>query len=99
MITKDMIERAKQDAAAKKREAEALEIDFAIQQCPLKVGQVIPCRGYTRYGKDMLVERILPGDYWEGDWRVKGRVYKADGSLGVAIGETTQRQYERSKND
>jgi hypothetical protein len=98
MITEEMIsELEKELNAAKKAASEAQQRlnnalnEMAQQYCPHKVGDVIDCGGWSHKGKKMIVDYIGKPKYWSRfsreKWRVTGRVFKKDGTIGQLICE------------
>ena len=94
MITEEMIKELKDKlslaesaASAAKQELNKALDGMARQNCPHAVGDVIDCQGWSHKGKKMVVDHIGRSRWLDGKWKVTGRVFKKDGSLGQLICE------------
>ena len=94
MITEEMIKELKDNLSVAERAASAAnqELNKALdemarQNCPHAVGDVIDCQGWSHKGKKMVVDYIGKPKWSREKWRVTGRVFKKDGSIGQLICE------------
>lgn len=89
---------AKIDAMEKER-ARLLEA-ICETICPLKVGEVVKCVGYTYRGKDMRITKRRVKPKWKGGWlwEVCGSILKADGSDSTNRGTFDQGQWENPRH-
>lgn len=61
----------------------SLKDQYAEQECPFSVGEIVKVQGYSHRGKSMKITKILaPLHSFEGAWRVVGFVVKKDGTPG-----------------
>lgn len=97
MITREQIkELENQEIKAKKARQDAVR-EFALQECPLKVGQIVDCVGWTHKGKKMKIDSIVPPQCtFDGDWRVRGHVIKKSGEVGSLTAGFSQTDYKKA---
>lgn len=98
-ITIEQVMAEKQKASEAAEAFRRLEKEYAKQQCPLKIGETTKVTGFSHRGKDMIVERIIPGDIGspfssKGEWVAKGHILKKDGSVGLHVGEVHAKNYQ-----
>lgn len=97
-ITREQIESVEESVDIGKAKLRELKKEFAEQQCPLEVGQIVECCGYSHKGKKMKISNIFPPKFWfEGDWRVVGIVIKKDGTEGAQTADFSQKQWESAQ--
>lgn len=94
MITVEMVENAKTQAEAATKALAEIKKQYAIQQCPLSIGQTTEIKGWSHKGKMMLITYIGPSKYdFLGSWRVSGKVIKKDGTAGEQDAEFCESHY------
>lgn len=94
MIHKIEIEKLEQSLKDTKRILSEKKKEFAIQECPHKIGDKVEVNCFAHKGKFIIVETISYPKYdFQGDWIVSGKVLKKDGSKGERIGERSDRQW------
>lgn len=100
MITKEDIEKLEKEKKRISDELSQARKKFAIQQCPLGVGDIVDACGYSYRGKKMQITAIRPVKFaFEGDWSVLGMVLKADGKPGQRQCSFSESQYSCTRKD
>lgn len=100
MITKEQVNQARQDAIDSREKFDKIQREFAIQECPFSVGDVIDCLGYSHKGKKMVVTGIGSARHsFAGDWRVIGDVLRKDGTPGKLYTDFSHTQYRSAQQD
>lgn len=78
-ITREDVLLAEKNAAEANRIMSEARRKFALQECPIRVGDIVECAGYSHKGKKMQVDSVLPPKYsFDGDWRVCGTILNKD---------------------
>ena len=81
-ITREEINNLEQIAKDAQKELRAARRAFAVQECPLKVGQEVISIGHAHTGAKMVILRIsyTASPHFDGDWMVFGNILKKDGT-------------------
>ena len=91
MITFDQIESADAELKTLKQKVDALKQQYAEQECPYILGQVVKVVGSpykAHVERDMVVSRIMYDDYSK-SWVATGHILKKDGSKGLFQGRVS----------
>ena len=96
-ITKQDIEKAKNEYLSAKEQLEAVKQAYAEQECPFKVGEKVAIP--SRFSDAEIQISIIkpPRSEVFGAWEVSGPKYKKDGKLGVREEGMSQFMYEYEK--
>lgn len=93
-ITREELNKAQQHKEDSASAYLKMKKEFAIQECPLSIGDVTPCVGWSHKGKKMRITSIKPPKYsFDGDWRACGVVLKKDGEDSKMNSDFSHRDY------
>lgn len=93
-ITKAQVIREIELAEAAAKVVQNIKQQFALQECPFKVGEETVCHGFAHRGKRMRVTRVTPSSVLGSNWAVCGLVMKANGEPGAQEARFHHLQYE-----
>lgn len=94
MITSEMVEKAKSQADEAVNALAEIKKQYAIQECPLSVGEKTEIKGWAHKGKMMLITYIGPAKHgFQGSWIVSGKVIKKCGGIGEQDAEFCEVHY------
>lgn len=97
-IKKEQVIEAEEKATGAMKSAYEIAQAFAVQECPLSVGDIVECVGSSHKGKMMIINAICKPKYkYDGDWAVWGYVMKKDGTSGSLVCSFTHSDYNKKK--
>jgi hypothetical protein len=97
-ITLEDVKAADEKVKNARAELAKMLLDFARQECPLQVGEVVVNPGITHKGKKIRVDRVLAPKYvssYQGNWVVEGLIFNKDGKLGKVSTTFTEREWNQ----
>ena len=90
IIARDRLKQAQEDYKQK-------ELEYALEICPLKIGDKVKICGWAHEGKTGVVTQIKGIDSFRGHWRAYGIVLKKDGSKSLNGFDFWQEDYEKDQ--
>lgn len=78
----NLIEKLEAEIDKLKKELSSLLNEHAAELCPYKIGDIVKVGGYSHYGKQCRIDRIVPDRSFRDQltWKVIGTVLRKDGS-------------------
>lgn len=96
MITKEMVKEKEAESIAAAKALSGIRKQYAIQECPFRIGDKTEIKGWSHKGKIMVITNIGPAKYdCLGSWRVSGKVIKKNGEPGEQDAEFCEYHYTR----